>query len=53
MLLGILFLFLVVREITQGPAARGSAAQGPADSVRQTASLTTENNQALLEGRTR
>ena len=48
MLLGILFLFLVVREITQGPAA-----QGPADGVRQTESVRTENNQVLLEGRIR
>jgi cytochrome bd ubiquinol oxidase subunit I len=48
MLLGILFLFLVVREIAQGPAA-----QGLADSVRQTESVRTENNQVLLEGRTR
>jgi cytochrome d ubiquinol oxidase subunit I len=43
MLLGILFLFLVVREI----------AQGPADSVRQTESIGTENDQVLLEERTR
>jgi cytochrome d ubiquinol oxidase subunit I len=48
MLLGILFLFLVVREIAQGPAA-----QGPSDGVRQTQSVRTENNQVLLEGRTR
>ena len=42
MLLGILFLFLVVREITQGPA----------DNF-QTESVRTESNQVLLEGRTR
>jgi cytochrome d ubiquinol oxidase subunit I len=43
MLLGILFLFLVVREI----------AQGPVDSLRQAESVRTENNQVVLEGRTR
>jgi cytochrome d ubiquinol oxidase subunit I len=40
MLLGILFLFLVGREI----------AHGPADSVRQTESIRTEHNQVFLEG---
>ncbi len=43
MLLGSLFLFLVVREI----------AHGPADSVRQPESVGTDNNQVLVEGRTR
>jgi len=43
MLLGILFLFLVVREI----------AHGPTDGVGQPESVGTENNQVLLEGRTR
>src|ERR1700678_2361960 len=43
MLLGILFLFLVVREI----------AQGPTDNVRQTESARSEHNQVLLEGRAR
>jgi cytochrome d ubiquinol oxidase subunit I len=43
MLLGILFLFLVVREI----------ANGPADSVRQPEWVSTEINQVVVEGRTR
>jgi cytochrome bd ubiquinol oxidase subunit I len=43
MLLGILFLFLVGREI----------AHGPADTVRHAVSVRTEHNQVVLEGRTR
>jgi cytochrome d ubiquinol oxidase subunit I len=43
MLLGILFLFLVFREI----------ADGPVDIFRQTESVETQNNQVLLEERSR
>ena len=41
--LGILFLFLIVREI----------AVGPADIVRHTESVRTENRQLVVEERTR
>jgi cytochrome d ubiquinol oxidase subunit I len=43
MLLGILFLFLVIREI----------ADGPAEIILQTESIRTESNQVVAEGRTR